>query len=1080
MLTATPGPLTLATSEAWKPSVFRPPARLMRATPPSKNVLTATARPWYPHGNAPREPAAREHRLVPPPALGQSPTLTPSLEDIDLPPVSSCSAISPLSTPVSTCFHRFTQPASEERVYPMDMFMSVRHDAAHTPYGVLHWAVKQYLQIPSLKVPRHLQLSLHEVVSPNDGVTRGALGSSLKGRARAKPVRLTHHKVMSILSRLTPVKYDALRDEMMLLPLRQTEDAELMEICKVVFEKAVQEPSYSGLYARLVNDICSIKDGDRDVEARDRNFSRRFRRLLIESCEAQFQRPLQLSADELVDRTTGTPLCEEEVEMKRGRLKARLVGNIRFVAELFNIGLLTERVIEDVVRILVRDYDPDMPTAKEESVFEVFVTLVRHTGALLKELLPNLLAQALGIAKTIELSHPKPRVTFLMMDLDDLNRANGWVSPEMVQRHVRLPKNNNNTSASPRKGSNVVSPLSLSSFAAVPVDKGTRTSAQTSEVFVSKRLCNGKDPIGNNKSFVSTMNSNGNSVSEANGSRNDFSTSACMSGNNNTSNANNNNIDDNKNSNSNTSDALKSPSRAAERVRRGQHQPYSSLTLTRIVSGSESQFSASFNPAMDNSPITPVRGGSDYAMPYSPPQMHQGSETGCSGTASEGLGSPWASRGKTPLTDTMVNIKEITKQLMGLFRKGEETAAIKMLRDMGLKNMVVCLTWWLRLAATNTSYFEDRSKVASLLSSLLRTCSGAYDTKTVFSTELEWIRFDLEKGEYDNCPRMFDNFAQMILQCHLPCSDALPHIEVVRNMMHCGLFNVLLRELTINGGTDQMVTVVKSCYPVSQQLLNNLHDPEDERQILRIAVQNRFRLLPYLLSVSSVTNNAMPGTPSSRPRMTSSPMRNSPLGDSFTGTGHYDPLAQCVVFPRISDDPEFVLFRKLRDEAADGGAAARWCGDAVNLALSPLGNNSTVCELIAVMRVVGALLVCSSVSYNNGRMLALPSDVDHVVGEVLSKRPGILHQGAVVMELVMYHTQTLNDTCKPSTVDVARLRPLKRVFDHWCASGVINRKAVLDLLSTLENAADAFSVYTAYHDCVADVPWADTLKMLKS
>ncbi|RNF08321.1 putative eukaryotic initiation factor 4a [Trypanosoma rangeli] len=1079
MFIVAPGPLSLARAETCKPSVFRPPARFAKAAPPSNGCVALLPRPLYSAGSTTSEKAPKEARLVPPQALGQSQCLEPDVDCATLPPMSSSSGFPLLSAEVNVFSHKFTEEATNRRVYPTEMFLSARRDAAHTPYGVLRWVVRQYLRIPSLKVPPHLQLSLHGTTEQDDGLTRGTLGCSLKGSTKCrKPVRLTHHKVMSILSRITPAKYNVLLEELLLLPLRQVDDAELMEICKVIFEKAVQEPAYCGVYAQLAQDICSMKNGEHDLGSRDQCFLRRFRRMLIALCEAQFQRPLQLSADELVDCTTGAPLSEEEVEGKRSRLKRRLVGNIRFVAELFKMGFLTARVIDDIIRILVKDYNLDDPTAKEEAVFEVFQTLLRHTGVVLKEQMPNLLAQALGIAKTIELSHPKLRVVFLMMDLSDLNRVNGWVASELVQQHVQEPKAGKTTSAAAtlgEKGSGVVSPMSPVSIALPQELNATKKPPDDSVRATSPHHLIGDDQTsgGYNELNMNTLNAYSKDVSKENG---DDNGSNSISSNGNTSN------------NKNTGDMLRPQSLAKERVSRAQHQPYGQLVLTNIVNdNNENRFNSSMDSLQLSSPLTPVYFVPDGVAQFQMDMRPHHISMSLAHTTSDWAGSPCGSFSNTTLTDTTVNIKEVTEQLMGLFRNGEEATAVSMLRGMDLKNVVVCLTWWLRLAATRTSLFEDRKRVASLLSSLLSNCGGVYDAKTIFSTILEWIRFDVEKGEYDNCPRMFENMAQMILYCHLPCNDALPHVDKVRNMMQCGLFNVFLRELTISEGTDQMVTVVKSCYPVSLQILNNLHDPNDERQILRIAAQNRFRLLPYLLSVSSGTSNVMPGTPSMRPRGSSSPsssLRSSPLGESFSSTGHYDPLVQCLVFARVSDDPEFVLFRKIRDAAAEGGGfsptkSPRWRDEAVQLALTPLGNNSTVCELIAVMRVVGAVLACSCVSGNNDRILASSADVDYVVDEILSKRPGILYQGAVTVELIMHHTQALNDTVGTSKVDTMRLRSLKRMFENWCAHDIIRRAAVLELLDALECAGDRFSVYTAYHDNVADMAWQLTLRELR-
>ena len=180
-------------------SVFRPP-KFVKSLPPHKKTLTATARPWYPTSAAMEKKPLTPPRpiLAPPAALGHSPDMKPQAAPelsplMVMSPDSSISGpFSPLSNPVATCFHSFTEEATEARVYPVDMFMSVRKDASHTPHGVLRWCVQQYLEVPTLKVPTHLQLSMNEVLNSEDGISRGALGSGLKGKTRAKPVRMVH------------------------------------------------------------------------------------------------------------------------------------------------------------------------------------------------------------------------------------------------------------------------------------------------------------------------------------------------------------------------------------------------------------------------------------------------------------------------------------------------------------------------------------------------------------------------------------------------------------------------------------------------------------------------------------------------------------------------------------------------------------------------------------------------------------------------------------------------------------------------------------------------------------------------
>ncbi|SCU69053.1 Eukaryotic translation initiation factor 4 gamma type 1 [Trypanosoma equiperdum] len=1110
-----PGLYSLVTNEVWKPSVFRPPTLQKRSRPVAKTTLTPMAQPWYPSNanggcdstsSGPQSCQKDGPRLLPPPALGQSPTFGSDIEKEFPTVLCSSSVVAPTATCATRRASAFTKAAMEARTYPLDMFMSVSKDAAHTPYGVLCWAVKQYVTCSYLKVPTHLQLSLRDFGGrPAEVDARGLMGTCLKVKSRAKPVRLTHHKVLSILSRLTEAKYDTLLSELKLLPLRQVEDDELSEICKIVFEKAVSEPSYTSLYARLAQDVCKEKKEERDSSVWNEGFQRRFRRTLVKLCEVQFHQPLQLSGDDVVDRTTGTPLDEEEVEMKRSRLKHRLVGNIRFVAELFKVGVLSGRVVTEIVQILVSDYNPDAPTAKEEHVFELFTTLLRLTAAQLKDCEVNLLIRSLGIAKTIELSHPKPRVRFLMMDLGDLNRKNGWVEQEQIQSHVKEPKQLKKVPGPAPAAP--ASPTTSTPTAKRAEKLGSRLRDMSSrccadaEVSLRKENGNGTQTPGST--------SYGNKVADGcadggNNKNNNGGVSNAVKTNSNGKHTSRTGIENRSGSDetakvkpSNGAAVPSSAKQSTNASRRVSHNPYCKLSPANILdlkNGDAKAASGNSNIPYTESPLSPAASSTDLSLSSSS-SGHFHNNQGNGGTAMHsGLCSPFLERDKM-VNERKMNIEKITMQLMALFRTGDEETTATILHTMGLKNMVMCLTWWLRLATTasgnsdNAQCYGDYSKVAALLSALLSIRNDAYATSTVFSTVLEWLRFDMEKHEYESFPGMFEKIAQMIRQCHLPITDSLPNVEVVREIMHGGMFNVLLRELIINGGITAPVSdLVKSCHPASAEIICHLHDPADDSQMLFVAAQNRFHFLSYLLCVSSMTRiDAQSGfhlrTPLLPPRCNNS-------------QAEWTPLVECLALPSVASDPESLLFVKMWDHATNGDAASLWRNEAIRLALeTPAGQNSTTSSLISVMRVVGVLLMglvtkCMTVGAcgtNNGssggnasgaHALAETADVHYVVSGILKQHPAPLYQAATVVELVMHHTRALSGTSECPTFDNARLKALKNEFDDWCEAGLVDRPAVLELLRVVDATKDNFNLYPAYHNCVADVPWHVAIRSL--
>ncbi|KPA73265.1 hypothetical protein ABB37_09978 [Leptomonas pyrrhocoris] len=1009
MLMETQNTRSLIERERRTESVFRPP-KLVKSLPPHKKTLTATARPWYPTSStADKKPLTPPRPILSPPtALGNSPDTksqaAPKLSPLAVmsPQSSVGSPFSPLSNPVHTCFHSFTDEAAEAKVYPVDMFMSVRKDASHTPHGVLRWCVQQYLEVPTLKVPKHLQLSMSEILNSEDGVNRGALGSSLKGKTRAKPVRMVHHKVMSVLSRVTPQKYGDLLEELLQLPLRQTDEGELHEVVKVFFDKAVQEPEYSGLYARLFSELCEMKDTERELEAelRDRLFCNRISRELLHTCDEEFRRPIELTADEKVDRTTGKPYSDEEVDMKRTRLKNRLVGNVKFVGELFRIDLVTEAVIESIFNLLVGSFSPSNPVEREDYVFEVFATLVKTVASILKERRPCSLVRYLGVARVVEMSHPHLRIRFLMMGLDDLNKKQGWVSSERVMREADSCDDVQRSTAM----KHVDSVASTSFLQSSIMSQSEENMTQRTEFALPRPASN-------------------------------FGASIHIS-------------PPSPDNSSTLSRPYAAPKSASQNISYLKPSAIAAMPTAAVPERRAPQTAAFNRPAAETNA---ARSFIDGATPL--PSRNRPSNVGAT---------------------EVVNIQDVSLQLMQNFNDPkEEQTVLHGIGEMSLKNKVLCLTWWLRQAATDTSRFRERQRVTKLLSSLL-TSSPSFRPNDLMAAIIEWIRFDIEKAEFHQCPRMFENIGHMIQYCYAADVARLPSIAGVQNLLHLGLFNVMLHDLTTSNGTDQMVTLAKSATSIGAALLNAVTNPATDAAMLRVALQCRFRLLPYFLSVSNVSENGIPCTPTRCRTPTTPNLRNSPLVEPITSVGHYDPLSQCMSFQKIADDAEFVVLRRARTAAGERTRA--WKDAVVNLAVAEVGNGSTVAQLVQLAKVVGALLACSTVSLNGSNLLS-SAEVDEVVGEILKRRPGDLFQAIAAMEVIMHHTLSISGSNPRKSV---RVKQLRLMYARWCTQNILDKSVVMDLLHSLHGPENGSDVYAVYHNALVDaeLPWASVLTYL--
>jgi hypothetical protein len=1085
------------------PSKFRPPTTLLRSVPPQsrKAGLTAAAAPWTPHpsktvatapqNSGPKPPAplhsspplqpAHVNTVAPPAALGNSPALQPSAIrtrdglpalSLEASPLSIASSPLLATTPLAASKQMITEEAIESGVYTFDMFQSLRHDCAHTPFRVLNWVVQLYRTQPTLKVPAHLVLTVDEPIVDD---TAGLL--SRPTVVRRRPVRQVHHKVMSVLSRVTPQKYPELQKELLSLPLKQTTDMELKEVVRVFFEKAVQEEKFSPLYASLVADICKITDAERSLEKeqRDKLLASRIRIELLTTCQEEFQRPIQLSEDDKVDPITGKALEPQVIDAKRDRMKRRLCGNIKFVGELYKKKLVTERVVSLILDLLVGDFDPQRPTQKEEYVFEVFQTLLKCVGVVCKETNPDLLRKNMSAARKI-LCHPTARIRFLMMDLEDMERR-GWVPRE---RLMTMEERERETIERDRKGYE-------------EIERRARARQVELDEYV---LSNAMGHHNGSSNSLSTPTS-GHSNSMQHPQRGAFSAS-------------------------HASQSQRPPALSVRAVPEIKH-PHGTPTASpakggRVFSAAANHATSAPTPNTPNSvPSSPnllMTPPPKYQKPINPdrsPVVHPSAnlhniphvfsasglnESVASSQTGAGLGRISSTNSIGSLSNMVASplspnapplpLHELTNVLMTQFAANKNVEEVlSTLRNITIPQRVCLLTLWLRRACTTTKLFTERDQICVLFSTIMQLSTSrdkaVLSPQDLATTFLEWIRYDVERGQFSNCPRLFANIGSMILQAYqkgsMPTSVDANAQELTRSVLNGMMFTVLLRELHAHESAQAIPTLVKDAQPIVQQILSLLPERSlGPKMDVLLAMQNSFRILKFVLyGDGALTRAQTPPTPT---------LRGSPMNESF---GSYDAFSQCLIFPKVAEDVEFALYRRLR-EAPDANG---WREQAIQMAMSSVGGNGSasinnpVSRLTQFMKVVGTLLtVLHPKDANQPLTTNIKSeDLDLVVHSIINKRKNAIeYQCAAVIELMSHFTYSVANITTPATADSpsrtamspsmsastsmmlnsslaeaagswanieTRTTKLMGIFRRWSSTQVIQGPAVLEMLKSI-------------------------------
>ncbi|XP_069466444.1 eukaryotic translation initiation factor 4 gamma 3 isoform X4 [Ambystoma mexicanum] len=230
-------------------------------------------------------------------------------------------------------------------------------------------------------------------------------------------------KVRSILNKLTPQMFNQLMKQVTDLTV-DTEER-LKGVIDLVFEKAIDEPSFSVAYANMCRCLATLKVQMTDKPASTVNF----RKLLLNRCQKEFEK--DKADDDVFERkqkeleSAKTPeektRLQEELEESKDKARRRSIGNIKFIGELFKLKMLTEAIMHDCMVKLLKNHD-------EESL-ECLCRLLTTIGKDLdfEKAKPRMDQYFNQMDKIVKERKTSSRIRFMLQDIIDLRRCN-WVS----------------------------------------------------------------------------------------------------------------------------------------------------------------------------------------------------------------------------------------------------------------------------------------------------------------------------------------------------------------------------------------------------------------------------------------------------------------------------------------------------------------------------------------------------------------------------------------------------------------------------------------------------------------------------
>lgn len=202
----------------------------------------------------------------------------------------------------------------------------------------------------------------------------------------------------SILNKLSGSNFNELAQELTAVEIARQDH--LAKLAEFIFDKAIIEPKFSDMYAKLAREIAGycVKENDKVIY---------FRELLINKCQSMFNECISF---------------DPSVQGKRLITREIAVGCMTFIGELYNHELLTVKIINSCFLLLLMRAEQN-----KSFVIDSINTLMKVVGDVFnnksKQEAIIIFDKVNGLIKSNKLPNKEK---FALMDMIDLKNKNKW------------------------------------------------------------------------------------------------------------------------------------------------------------------------------------------------------------------------------------------------------------------------------------------------------------------------------------------------------------------------------------------------------------------------------------------------------------------------------------------------------------------------------------------------------------------------------------------------------------------------------------------------------------------------------
>lgn len=278
---------------------------------------------------------------------------------------------------------------------------------------------------------------------------------SRRGPVDADPTEVVERKVKSLLNKLTMEKFDSISDQIIDWANKSENEKDgrtLIQVIRLVFEKATDEAAWSEMYARLCRKMMerispNVQDETiRTTDGRPITGGQLFRKYLLNRCQEDFEQGWSMkeaaakaaeskAADDkaakdaaeearVSGKDTGEDVLYSDEYYAAQKAKRRGLGLVKFIGELFKLQMLTERIMHECIKKLLGNVEN--PEEEEiESLCKLFTTIGRQLDT--EKSSARIDVYIKRMEELSKSSHISSRMQYMLLDVLEL-RERKWVT----------------------------------------------------------------------------------------------------------------------------------------------------------------------------------------------------------------------------------------------------------------------------------------------------------------------------------------------------------------------------------------------------------------------------------------------------------------------------------------------------------------------------------------------------------------------------------------------------------------------------------------------------------------------------